>query len=69
MEVKWMLKAMRLTRARWVLARVLNRPIPAASMGSVELEGPMPNTIYVDKGAEFIAEGADIDLTPESLEF
>jgi len=52
-----------------VSERAQSRTIPAALMGSAEVEGPVPNTVYVDKGAEFVAEGDEIDLTPDGLEY
>ena len=33
------------------------------------MDGPVPNTIYVYKGAEVISEGDHIELTPDALNY
>lgn len=46
---------------------VLYRPPSAALAGSVD--GPVPNTTFVDKGAKVTSEGDDIELTPDALKY
>ena len=47
--------------------RVLYCPPSTSLAGSVD--GPVPNTTYVDKDAKVISEGDDIELTPDALNY
>ena len=39
----------------------------STTAGSTEIAGPVPDTLYKDKGSKLIQEGDELVLTPEAL--